>query len=228
MAHIENNQCETISGEEYAQERARKAVLKEAVAKALSSDNTLLGTTKAGSDVTSDDGGVSVDPDSLLDDPDTKRTKTSSSRGPRSGARSTTSNMTSRKQWPTLGSERNPEQEEDEQDVDDDLMVFSTLSVSERRNDRYGPSTYAQSVGGPRQGGLNAGTATESGVPTSFGLDRDSGNMVSSPSKDKWDPNRFFDPCLGEYVCSCAKKFKTLAEFEVHLTSGAHNGGRIR
>lgn len=222
MAHIENNQCETISSEAYAQERARKAVLKEAVAKALNSDNTLLGTSKVGSDVTSDDGGVPVDPNSLLDDPDTKKTKTSSSHGPPSGARSVISNMTSRKHWPTLGSERNTKkEEEDEQDIDDDLMVFSTLSVRERGDD-------GQSAGGSRQGGLNAGTVTESGVPTNFGLDRDSGEMVSSLSKDKWDPNRFFDSCLGEYVCPCSKKFKTLADFEVHLSSGAHSGGRIR
>ena len=221
MAHIENNLCETISSEAYAQERARKAVLKEAVAKALDSNNDLIDTKKIGSDVASDDGGVPVNSNSLLDDPDGRKVKAGSSGGPSSVARSTIS-MASRKHWPTLGSERNTGNKEQEEDIGDDLMVFSTLSV------REGGENHGQFAGNSRQGGLNVGTVTASALPSNFGLDRDSGQMVSTLSKDKWDPTRFFDSCLGEYVCPCGKKFKTLGDFEGHLSSGAHGQGRIR
>lgn len=226
MEHIESNQCETITSETYTQERAKKAVLKEAVARVLKSDDVVpVGTTRIGSDVSSVDGGVAVEPPSLLDDADDKQTEAGNStvgngRALPSVARSTISNMTSLKHWPTLGSERNARKEEYEEDIDGDLMNFSTLSV---RDDQPRPSTYAQSIGGSGLGRWGPDTAT-----TDFGLDRDSGEMVSSRSKNKWDPNRFFDPCLGVYTCICAKNFYTLADFETHLASRVHDSERIR
>ncbi|KAK2753155.1 hypothetical protein FQN54_007981 [Arachnomyces sp. PD_36] len=227
MAHIENNQCETISSDAYIQERAKKAVLKEAVAKVLNSDNPLPAPPKLGSEVSSVDGGVPVDPLSLLDDDDGHTERGRSSRGPHSTSRSAISNMASRKHWPTLGSERSTAKDEAEEDVGDDLMAFSTLSVDEE-NVRPGPSTYGQSASTSHRGGWETGTTTESGIPTNFGLDRDDGAMPSPRPNNKWDPNRFFDSFLGVYTCICENKYTTLADFEAHMGSGIHSQGRIR
>ena len=226
MTHIEDNQCSEITNAMYTEERAKKAVLKEAFISVLDADKPG-GAEKAGSDVESDDGGVEVEPASLLDDPDSKR---SEARNAVAGsnqkilpavARSTVSRL-SNKHWPTLGSER-ISQDQEEEDVGEDLMNFSELSIR-RRGDEPGPWASKQLRGSNSREGSGIETTNMSRNPTSFDLDTQSDNLTTvSMASNKWDPKRFLNPVFGHYTCVCKITFATLKEFEAHLASGAHS-----
>jgi hypothetical protein len=205
VAHFEDNQCSEINKDQYTMQRSRQAVIAGAYNSVLKRD-TAIRNLEAGSVVGSENGGVGVktletaEPLSLLDDFESKRSEAagtataSRQKTPPTTARSTTSRL-SNKHWPVLGSERNTQKEEDDEE---DLMKFSELSIR-RSGDVVGPSTNLQHQRGTPRVGSMAMAASVSRTQPSFNTES---QIIRGPTTSKkWEPNKFRDSTYGHYTC---------------------------
>jgi len=204
-----------ITSDKYNELRVKRSAIKAVLSSALGSDRLQL---CAPSDSSSVDGGVQV---RLLEDSDGNPSDYGKLASAEDSARwqsvSISRHLGDMKDWPRPGCEENAAKELD------NLMAFSKVSSAPWVDRNYkgmdnSPPSQASAVGSSR---WDLDTATTH-TPTVFDMD-----MVE-PKRNTWDPNKFFNPILGKYVCKCDETFDTSKNFEEHLASGVHAAGVAR
>ncbi|KAK2785194.1 hypothetical protein FQN51_003937 [Onygenales sp. PD_10] len=212
VLHFENDQC-ALGLDKYKEIRVKKQATIAFMDRALSRNGHSFAMA-APSALDSEDGGVGV---SLLDLIDEDENVPMSKAHP--GTDAITAKLGNMDIWPVPGSKA------DETTVAGELSLLD-LDMSPKSKQAVPVNTAGSVSGVSVPASASAWNDSVMLPPTKTVVP--SSNDNDEQEKKQWDPERFFNSLLGEYICVCNESYQTQKEFESHLLSGVHNGGIFR
>lgn len=225
MAHIEGNHCKGLTMQKYNEHRYNKQITEGIFHKALQQDRSIAPPTDTGSD----DGGVGLNLMDIDEEGNQGDSETGLLRDKTNSATPAVFDDLGR----LVGRSHHP--------IDGDLMGFSEIPSTDRITvDNYGtnrleecssmkhienemPSKWEAHL--PYQPG-SAISNRPINTPPATSVNEE--EKFAGLSNTNWDPLKYFNPSVGNFLCLCNEQFDTAKELEKHFLSGIHAGGVVR